>query len=99
VDVPAAGNTALAFSHGPNPSREGGTLRFRLPAEQRVELAIYDLSGRRVARLANEVLSAGEHSVSWSRRDDRGRRVAPGVYRARLKSGDVVRTLSVVLVD
>jgi hypothetical protein len=97
--VPAAGPGTLAFSQGPNPAREGGTLRFRLPGEQRVEIVLFDVSGRRVARLAGGVMPAGEHEVGWARRDDHGRRVAPGVYLARLRSGGAERTLTIVLVD
>ena len=40
------GAQALAFTHGPNPTPNGGTLRFRLPSAQRVRLALYDVSGR-----------------------------------------------------
>lgn len=90
---------AVAFTHGPNPTREGGTLRFRLPDRRRVELTIHDVAGRCVARLAGVTLEAGEHAVRWSGRDDGGVRVPPGVYLARLRSGDTERTLHVVLMD
>ena len=90
---------ALAFSQGPNPSRDGGTMRFRLPAAQRVELALFDTAGRRVARLTDGVLPAGDHAIRWDRLDTHGQRVAPGVYRARLKAGAETRTLDVVLLD
>jgi len=90
---------AVAFSHGPNPARDGGVLRFRLPDARRVEIEVFDASGRRVARLADRVMPAGTHSVAWSRTDDAGRRVGPGVYLARLKSGDVQKSLHIVLLD
>ena len=99
VDVFPPGSSSLAFVHGPNPTGDGGTLRFRLPSARRVELALFDLAGRRVAQLADGVLEAGEHAIRWTRTDDRGRRVAAGIYRARLRSLGVERTLSVVLVD
>lgn len=97
AETPAA--SLVSFSHGPNPSREGGVLRFQLPEARRVEVAIFDVTGRRVASLTNEVMSAGTHSVEWQRRDSAGRRVGPGVYLARLRSGNVERVLHVVLVD
>ena len=99
VGVPATEPAALAFSQAPNPMREGGTLRFRLPQQRRVEIALFDVIGRRVVRLANAVMPAGENAVHWARRNDRGHRVGPGVYLARLKSGEIERTLSIVLVD
>lgn len=99
VSVPGGAPGALAFTHGPNPSREGGTLRFRLPTTQRVELSLFDVTGRRVARLVHGPLEGGDHSVAWPRTDERGRRVSAGVYLARLKAGTLERTLNVVLVD
>jgi hypothetical protein len=88
-----------ALAQVPNPTRVGGALRFRLPRDGRVELAIFDLSGRRVATVASGVLTAGEHALNWSRRDDRGHRVPAGVYRARLRAGDIERSTSIVLLD
>lgn len=99
VDVPADKRVAFAFTQAPNPTREGGTLRFRLPSAQHVELSLYDLAGRRIARLVNGPLEGGEHSVSWARTDDRGHRVAAGVYLARIKAGSLERTVNLVLMD
>ena len=99
VSVPGMGTAGLSFVHGPNPSTDGGTLRFRLPQSQRVELSLFDLAGRRVARIADGVMDAGDHAVRWGRTDDRGHKVAAGIYRARLKTGSQEQTLSVVLVD
>ena len=96
VSVGRGTDGALAFSHRPNPSREGGTIQFRLPIEERVELAIYDIAGRRVARLAQGTMDAGEHAIEWKRRDDAGHRVGPGVYMARFKAGGAERTLHIV---
>ena len=99
VDVAGEARAGLSFTHGPNPSREGGTLRFRLPSAQRVELSLFDVSGRRIVRLVNATLESGDHSVAWPRTDEHGHRVAAGVYLARIKAGAVERSLNVVLVD
>src|SRR4029077_14486730 len=76
------GAPGLSFVHGPNPTRDGGTLRFRLAQSQKVELSLFDVSGRRVARITDGVLEAGDHSLRWDRTDGAGRRVAAGIYRA-----------------
>jgi hypothetical protein len=99
VDVSGDSRGGLSFTQAPNPTREGGTLRFRLPSEQRVELSLFDLAGRRIARLVNGPLPGGEHHIEWPRTDDHGHRVAAGIYRARIRAGALERTLNVVLVD
>jgi hypothetical protein len=92
-------SAGLWFTHGPNPTSDGGTMHIRLAQPQRVELSLYDLAGRRVAKLVDERMDAGDHEVRWSRTDDRGHRVAAGIYRAQLRTGGEEKTLNVVLVD
>jgi len=61
-------------------------------------LSIHDASGRRIADLVSGSASAGAHSVVWDGRDDRGARLPPGVYFARLETADVARTRKIHLV-
>jgi hypothetical protein len=72
--------------HGavPNPFNPSTDLRFTLPHEARVDLRVYDVSGRLVRVLADGQLPAGEHAVHWNGRDDGGRAAASGVYYVRL---------------
>jgi len=80
--------TTLALSlTGANPTRSGTSLSFVLPSRADVRLAAYDLAGRRVAVLVEEVRDAGEHAVDWDLRDATGSAVASGVYFLRLEAG------------
>jgi PA domain/FlgD Ig-like domain len=99
VDVGRQPGADLALAAIPNPATAGGLLRFRLPEARVVDLTVYDVSGRAVAHLAHGMMPAGEQSVRWTRRDDQGRRVDPGVYLVRLRSGDIERTAHLVLMD
>jgi carboxypeptidase T len=67
-------------------------LQLDLPRDSRVQLAIYDLSGRLVRRLENGTLPAGRSILSWDGRDRAGRSSASGVYFARLQAGREVLT-------
>ncbi|MBT5452363.1 MAG: hypothetical protein HOK90_24450 [Gemmatimonadetes bacterium] len=57
---------------------------FLLLEEVEVELAIYDLSGRRLAQLQKGGSSAGKLEVKWGGRNDEGEMVPPGLYLYRL---------------
>jgi flagellar hook assembly protein FlgD len=61
-----------------------------------VEIAIYDLAGRLVARLAEGRRSPGIHSFTWDGRTETGRDLAAGTYFARFSAGEatVVRKLT-----
>jgi flagellar hook assembly protein FlgD len=60
-------------------------IRFSTASAGLVHLDIYDIQGRRVARLADEVLAAGEHERVWDGRNSQGRELASGVYLAQLE--------------
>jgi hypothetical protein len=67
----------------PNPFNPSTEIRFELPAVNRVNLVVYDLLGREVATLVNEVRNPGSYSVTWNASG-----VASGIYLYRLQVGD-----------
>ncbi len=77
---------ALTGNH-PNPFNPSTAISFSLEKAGTVELAIYDITGRKVRDLANGHMAPGRHEAVWNGRDDRGMPAASGVYFARLVSG------------
>jgi len=89
---------AFAFAGNyPNPFNPQTSIEFTLNGTADTRLDIYDISGRRVRTLLNNVLDAGEHAVTFNGRDDVGRELASGTYLAKLRSGDQVTTHKLVL--
>jgi PKD repeat protein len=99
VDSP---ETPLAFNLlpcRPNPFNPMTTISYDLPKDVRVDLSIYDLTGRLVKKLrSGEMEAAGHHEVVWQGRDKDGRTVATGVYLYRLQAGSYQATRRMVLV-
>ncbi len=95
--APRAG--ALALSN-PRPNPAQHDVRFTLSLAERatVHVEAFDLAGRRVSTLADEVRNAGVSSVAWDLADATGRRVDAGVYlvRARISAATVTRRVVVV---
>jgi len=81
----------------PNPFNPETIIRFSTPVPVRAELQIFNVLGRRVRVLANEIVGAGEHRFIWDGRDDAGNPVGSGVYFYRVKAGDEVRTRKMLL--
>jgi photosystem II stability/assembly factor-like uncharacterized protein len=71
----------------PNPFSASTTLAFRLSTATDVRLSVYDAAGRRVRLLAAGRWAAGVHRVTWDGTDDRGARVANGIYFASGETG------------
>lgn len=82
----------------PNPFRDGTTFRLRLPFGGRGFLRLYNVLGRPVRTLWKGTWRPGEIFLSWDGRDEGGRKVASGVYIARLEVGGEARATKVLLV-
>ena len=72
----------------PNPFNPVTTIRYGVPADQQVQLIIYDLRGRRIRTLVDQPISAGFYSVSWNALDDNGIPVSSGIYLYAIKTRD-----------
>ncbi|MBN1826990.1 MAG: right-handed parallel beta-helix repeat-containing protein [Candidatus Eisenbacteria bacterium] len=100
VDGPAEEPPA-AFrleTNRPNPFNPETAIRFAVPKAGRVSLVVYDVSGRRVAVLADGPFDAGDFERVWRGVDDTGRPVGSGIYFARMRAEGFQATRKMVLV-
>jgi hypothetical protein len=81
----------------PNPFNPTTTISYSLPVRTEVEIAIFNILGRKVTTISEGVQPAGDHSVIWSGKDDSGNAVATGVYFYRVSAGDNVTTKKMLL--
>lgn len=96
-DAGGAARLALAAAR-PNPFRDGTALRFRAAAGGRVELAVYDVVGRRVATLFDGEAGPGWTEARWEGREADGRPARAGIYLVRLSGPGGAATQRVALV-
>ena len=68
-------------------------IRFRLATADRLTLAIIDANDHRVRTLVNNRPTRGRRHYTWNGRDDDGRVVSEGPYRARVQLDDLGRTI------
>lgn len=99
--VSAAGDETphrLAFAGAsPNPMRSRASLQFEMPEAGAARLTIYDVSGRVVRSLLDQVRPAGEHQLTWDGRADDGTEVGGGMYWARFEAAGKAITRKVVV--
>jgi hypothetical protein len=81
-DAPAPAPAGVLLPAAPNPFSDHTTLRYRLADAARVRLAVFDVSGREVARLVDGEQPAGEHEASF-----KGGALPSGIYYCRLQAG------------
>jgi len=82
----------------PNPFNPSTTINISLPVLSDFTLTIYDVLGREVKAYVFERVPAGAHTVSWDGRDEKGFKVASGVYLYTFKTADISITKRMLLI-
>jgi len=92
------------YQNYPNPFNPSTVIKYILdPANggrvspERTRLAVYNLLGREIKTLVDEVQPAGTYEVTWDGSSDIGERVATGVYFYRLERGDIRESKKMLL--
>jgi Ca-activated chloride channel family protein len=84
----------------PNPFNPTTTIRYSIPRQVRpvsVTVTIYNVHGKLVRILVNEVSTGGNFMVQWDGKDARGSHLSSGFYFAVLKAGNQQRMIKMHL--
>ena len=81
----------------PNPFNPSTKIRFTIVYRQMTSVKVYDVLGREVATLMNEVKEPGTYTVEFSAKGGNGNRLASGVYVYVLKSSEGQRSGRMIL--
>lgn len=87
----------VLYQNFPNPFNQTTVLKFYLPKEESVSLAIYNVRGEVVKTFHhNESLVKGMHKIEWNGLSDRNELLASGVYFFRLETAGFIFTKRLV---
>src|SRR5690606_31667997 len=81
------------FQNYPNPFNPVTIIRYDIPKAGNVELKVYDILGREVKVLVNEIKSAGRYEVEFNASD-----LASGIYIYRIQTPDFTKSQKMILV-
>ena len=83
----------------PNPFNPLTTVSYDLPRQSTISVRVYDLAGRLVQVLVDDVTqSPGRHTATWAGRDSRGMAMTSGTYFCRLEVGGRIETMRMMLI-
>ena len=90
IGVPSAFELSQNY---PNPFNPSTTINYDLPMDGLAVLRIFDVSGREVSTLVNEIQTAGYYTVNFN-----GSNLSSGIYIYTLTAGDQTITKKMLLV-
>ncbi|HBC45577.1 MAG TPA: hypothetical protein DCZ43_00880, partial [candidate division Zixibacteria bacterium] len=70
----------------PNPFNSSTTISFSLSHAGQVHISIFDIGGRLVNIITDEIFTAGQNRIIWNGRNETGYEVASGLYFCRFES-------------
>lgn len=82
----------ILMQNYPNPFNPATTINYSIPKESFVTIKVYDVLGREVSTLVNEVNIAGNYSVQFN-----GSKFSTGIYFYRMQAGNFVQIKKLVL--
>jgi hypothetical protein len=82
----------------PNPFNPVTTIKYSIGSAGLVEIAIFDVEGRRIRTLVSEVEAPGAYTAVWDGRNDGGAPVAPGIHFCRMRAGSFGSVKKILLV-
>jgi hypothetical protein len=86
--MPGGSLIDVLFQSFPNPFTLSTTVEYAVSCEHWVDVAVFDVRGRRVRTLVAGNRSPGRYGVVWDGCDEIGEKVSPGIYFCRMEAGD-----------
>ncbi|MBT3632620.1 MAG: T9SS type A sorting domain-containing protein [Candidatus Marinimicrobia bacterium] len=80
----------------PNPFNPITTIKYELPEQSTIKLAIYDIRGQEVITLVDGTKPAGYFEIQWNGVNRLGHQMSTGVYFCRLETGAYSKTIKLV---
>ena len=87
----ASGSIPTVFrlvQNSPNPFNPVTKVAYHVPSESRVTIRVFDVTGRLVTILVDDVVEPGRHAAVWDGTNDAGESVGSGVYFCTMETPD-----------
>lgn len=89
---------ASLYQNIPNPFYMSTTILYEIPISGKVNVCIYDATGRLVRILVDSELSPGNYREEWNGRNDNGFEVPDGVYFCKLSMNRLESAVKLILI-
>ncbi len=84
--------------NSPNPFNPSTKIAFSLERQSAVSLDIFNIQGKRVKTLVQDMLPPGPHEFIWDGMTSTGQQAASGIYLYRLRTPEFIQTRKMMLI-
>ena len=88
--------TYMISQNYPNPFSGRTMIEYAVPVSGRVDLAVYDVTGKLVRTLVSDNQGVNYYRIAWDGRDNSGKFVSSGVYFYKLTSGGFDKSMKMM---
>jgi len=88
LNIPADPNLLGNF---PNPFNQQTRIQYSLSRTDHVELAVYNLLGKKVRTLVNDIQLEGNYQILWNGLNEKNQSVSAGIYLYKLKTSSAIK--------
>lgn len=88
--------TKLLGNH-PNPFNPDTMIRYSVNQDSRITIEIFNIRGQLINLLVDDFHSAGDYSVVWDGKDEKGNTAASGIFFYRMKAGRYTSTRKMIM--
>ena len=81
----------------PNPFNPNTTINYEVFNDSKVNIEVFDISGRTVKELINDYHNIGKYTIDWNAVDDNGQKVSAGLYFYSISTEYFTETKKMIL--
>jgi len=81
----------------PNPFNPSTQVKVTVKEQRNIQVAVYNILGKEIKLLLNEILSAGEYIIQWDGKGNEGNDLLGGVYFIQMIAGGYQKTIKTIL--
>ena len=85
------------YQNYPNPFNPMTKIVYDIPNDEWVNIAIFDVRGRKVRSLVNQNQNLGRYEIRWDGKNDFGKKVSAGLFVYSIRAGIFRSTKKMVL--
>ena len=90
--------TFQLYQNFPNPFNAQTVIKYYLKDETQISITVYNLLGKGIITLINEIKTPGLYTIQWDGKGSNGKDVASGIYIYRMEAGKFTESKKLSLI-